>query len=535
MDHLPVLIVGAGPSGLMMAVELARRDIPFRIIDKKPEATQTSNATWMQTRTLEIFDLLGLVDPFIRKGHRCDAVNLYTKGKVALNLPFSYLDSTYPFILFLQQAETEKLLIQHLEKLKTRVERPLELIELRQDSGKVISTLKHPDGHTETLSSDWLIACDGANSTVRQKLGLSLQGKDLAEQFMVADAEMGSFFQTNEVHVFFDAGTLFPEKGTLFAAFPFGSSQYRITANLYFKQPRQTFTAKEVKEVVAERSYANYTPETVSWISPFWIHDKIVDNLRHQSVFLVGDAGHIHSPVGGQGMNAGIQDAFNLAWKLALVIKGKADSSLLDSYQLERFPILNELVNLTGQLTERALFDPSFYEKLQDFGRAITKHETDLATRIGRQLTQLDIQYQDSPIISYQNLSEQSPKPGERAPDVKMNSSARLYDYLRHTEHQVLLFTGSPLEKDSLAKLEKLQHWLMRTYPELVRAQIVSKEEMGSIDNLIFDAHFAIHQAYKISKPTVYIIRPDNHIAYCSTALDSCEIEAFFQSYSLKE
>lgn len=532
-EHLPVLIIGAGPSGLMMAAELARHGVSFRIIDKKPEPTLSSNATWIQTRTLEIFNQLGLADHFLKAGHPCDAINLYTNGKLSAKIPFSSLDSTYPFILTLAQAETERILIEHLERLKGQVERSLELIDVKQENNRVISKLKYADGHTETITSDWLIACDGANSTIREKSGIIFQGKDLPEQFMVADTQMGSYLPNNEMHVFFDKGTIFPEKGTLFAAFPCGSNKYRINANLYLDAPRQSFTAKEVKEVVTERTYGNYTIESVSWISPFWIHDKIVNNMRNNSIFLVGDAAHIHSPAGGQGMNSGIQDAYNLAWKLALVIKEQAKPSLLDSYQLERYPIMNEIVKQTGHLTEMALFDSTFYEKLHTFCRKISKSPP-FANKIAMQVTQLSLQYHDSPIINYEKKLTKSPKQGERAPDVKINPSMRLSDYLRNTQHNVLLFTGLSFEKNNLQKIITLETWLTQNYPNLIRAHLISTEKNGDADKIIFDSNNAIHNAYHMKKPALYILRPDNTIAYYSNKFEIAPIEQFLESYLVK-
>ncbi len=524
----PVLIIGAGPTGLMMACELARHGISFRIIDKKPEPTAYSNATWIQTRTIELLDHIGLIDRFLRNSHSCHAINLYANGEIALQIPLNQIDSTYPFILMLPQHETEKLLNQHLEELHYHVERSAELVKVTQQENLVISTIQHTDGSTEEIASDWLIACDGANSKVRELCQIVFPGQDLPEQFMVADAEMGSCLPSNEIHLFFDAGTIFPEKGTILAAFPWGSKQYRITANLYQEHSRQTFTTHEVKDAVHERTYGNYTAESVAWISPFWIHSKVVENMRHGAIFLAGDAAHIHSPLGGQGMNAGLQDAYNLAWKIALVIKNKAKSTLLDSYHLERHPIVSDIVSQTETLTKMALFDPAFIGKLTNFGTHIARQKP-LAKNIGMQLTQLSIQYQNSPIINYTtSINTQSPQQGERVPDVTINASSRLFDYLHNTLHNVLLFTGTTDGNNQ--KLLTLQTWLNEHFADLVKTHLIAKNKVNNKDD-IFDEHSAIHQAYHISKPTIYIMRPDNYIGYCSQELDSAPIEKFLRQY----
>jgi 2-polyprenyl-6-methoxyphenol hydroxylase-like FAD-dependent oxidoreductase len=524
-NPLPALIIGAGPTGLMMACELARHGISFRIIDKKPEATSASNATWIQTRTLELLDHIGIADRFLRMGHQCKAINLHTNKKNVAKISLNDIDSIYPFILMLPQSKTESLLTQRLEELNNRIERSLELIEVKQENNSVISTIKHPDGRIENITSHWLIACDGANSKVRESCNLFFSGKDLPEQFMVADARMSSHLPNDEIHMFFDKGTIFPDRGTILAAFPWGSSEYRVTANLYQGHTRQTFTAIEVKEAVHERAYANYTVDSVSWISPFWIHSKIVDNMRHGAIFLAGDAAHIHSPAGGQGMNTGIQDAYNLAWKLALIIKGKAAPSLLDTYHSERHPVVKYIVDQTEHFTNMALFDKSFTAKLNNFSRELSHNPESISKEIGMQITQLDIQYQNSPIIDYnESISKNAPQPGKRAPDVLISPSNQLYKHFNNTMHNVLLFTGSTITKDKLAKMIDLQQWLNQKFSGLVKAHIITNEKLD-IDNSILDSNNTIHQSYHAEQPTIYIVRPDTYIAYCSDKLDADSIE----------
>ena len=528
MTYLPVLIVGAGPTGLMMACELERHDIPFRIIDKKPEPTQGSNATWIQTRTLEIFDAIGMADQFLKIGHPCYSINFYDNGKHLANLPLNQIESTYPFILMLPQCETELLLTNKLKKSKIRVERSFELIDVKQSNNTVISTIKLPNGDLESVTSNWLVACDGANSTVREKCRIPFPGEDISEQFMVADAKMTSYLPTNEIHVFFDKGTIFPERGTIFSAFPWGSQDYRLSANLYSEVPRQTFHPHEVKEVVADRTYGNFIVENVSWISPFWIHGKIVDSLQHGSIFLAGDAGHIHSPAGGQGMNTGLQDAFNLAWKLALVIKGKAKTSLLESYQLERYSVVNKIVDQTERLTKMMLFDKTFFSKLHQFTKNISQAKT--AKKVANELTQINIKYQNSPIIDDKNKITTTPHQGERAPDVIIDESTHLYQYLRNSLHNILIFLEKNQEKHKLNEVINLQQELNQSFPDLIKIHIVSTVGIH-IDNLIFDKGSVIFKRYDVEDFAICVIRPDNYIGYFSKKLDVNLLKQFLERY----
>lgn len=530
MSQLPVLIVGAGPTGLMMACELERHDIPFRIIDKKAELTQGSNATWIQTRTLEIFDAIGMVDPFLKKGHRCEAINFYVKGNQIVQIPLNQIDSTYPFILMLPQRETEHLLNKKLEESKVPIERSRELTNIKQTNTGIISTIRFPSGETENITSDWVIACDGANSTVREKCQIEFSGEDFPEQFMVADAKMSSFLPTNEIHVFFDKGTTFSEKGTLFSAFPLGSNDYRLSANLYQETPRQTFIEQEVREVVAERTYGNYIVDSVAWISPFWIHGKIVKQMRNGSIFFAGDAAHIHSPAGGQGMNAGMQDAFNLAWKLALVIKGKAPPSLLNSYQLERYSIVKEIVNQTDYFTNMMLFDKSFFNKLNKFSHKLL--DSNAAKKVSEELTQIKIHYKKSPVINYKEKTDiRSPRQGERIPDVLIGSSKRLYSYLKNIMHNILIFTGDNPSKSYLIKMDELQKLINKKFSDLVKLFFIANKNLLSGNNIISDTGGAIHQKFNVGAEAIYIIRPDNYVAYYSHKLDIVEVENFLKQY----
>ncbi len=523
-NQLPVLIVGAGPTGLLMACELARHGIAFRIIDKKPEHTSASNATWIQTRTIELLDQIGLAPRFLKTGHPCKAINLYVDGKSLATIPLNGIDSTYPFILMLPQSETEKLLIERLAELKAKVEWSSELIDMKQEGTIVQSTVKLPDGKTETITSNWLIAADGANSIIRAKCKIFFPGEDLTEQFVVADAHIDSFTTKNEIHLFFD-------EGTLFAASPMGGNKYRIAANLHLDHPRQTFYEKEVVDLVQERGHGAYYVKDVSWISPFWIHGKVAEQLRHHSIFLMGDAAHTHSPAGGQGMNAGLQDAYNLAWKLALVIKNKANPLLLDSYQSERHPVVSEIVNQTEHFTKMALFDKSFLTNLRKFSQHILQDDKELINKTSAMISQTAIQYQDSPVIDYDNSNNRLIAPGKRAPDVAIDQSTRLYDYLRNTYHNVLLFTGTTENNLALSNIKQLQEWLNQLHPDLIKTHVITNKKLNDIDDTIFDASGIIHQSYGITNPTLLIIRPDNYIAYCSENLEYIYIERFFQRY----
>lgn len=532
--YLPVLIIGAGPTGLLLACELARYHVPFRIIDKKTQVAHSANATLIQTRTLEIFDQINLAKPFLQIGYPVTAINIYTKGKLTVTVPLNHIYSIFPFVLMLPQYETERLLTERLNQLHQKVEKGVELIQVEQHNQRVTATLKHADGKIEKVTSDWLVGCDGANSTVRNQCGMAFPGEDIAEQFMVADVVMASSLPKNEIHIFIDKGREFADKATLFACFPWGEKNYRIGGNLYQDAERQFFTEKEVKALVNERAHGEYVAEQVSWISPFWIHSKIVANMRHGSIFLAGDAAHIHSPIGGQGMNSGLQDAFNLAWKLAYVINNKAPASLLDSYQAERHPVMNEIVNQTEYFTKTALFNKSFFSQLKKFGQKASRSKDRVLQKMGTQIAQVNIRYQSSPVIDYHDrISGNAPKQGEHAPNVKLDSGC-FYDYLHGTEYNALLFTGEKSGKVKLIKLKKIQHWLEKNYAGKIKVHVIALEKTNQHPHTILDVAGKIHARYQVKAPIFYLLRPDNYIAYCSKKLEFDPLQKFVETLFAK-
>jgi len=528
MTRQPVIIIGAGPTGLMMACELAHFGIPFRIIDKNPKRVTTSNATWVQPRSLELLEILGIATRFVKLGHHCNAIHLHWGSKFFFELPTEHIDSFYSYLLILPQCETERLLIEHLAEADIHVERFSELLDVIEKNNTVISTIRHHDGKIENNTTEWLIACDGVNSTVRAKLNMPFFGKNtITEQFIVADAQMDSFVTNTEVHMFFD-------KKTVLIVYPLGSNKYRIGANLHQSHPRKFFIEKEVREIVNERGHGLYDVHSVTWISPFWVHGKIVQNMRQGAVFFAGDAAHVFPPAIGQGMNSGLQDAVNLAWKLALVIQKKAKTALLDTYHEERFPVINSALNQSDELTIMALSDKNFPAKLRKFYENFSKKKIKSIKKIGNDVSQLSIEYTKSPIIQYLGKKiKKHLKPGMRAPDVILGKHTRLYHYFHRPEHYILLFTGDTMDKEMQIKLKKMRH-IEKIFPNLVKVYIVSIKPLDK-ENVIQDHEGLIHEQYHVKNPSLFLIRPDTYIAYYSKKLNRQPVIDFLSRYLLVE
>jgi 2-polyprenyl-6-methoxyphenol hydroxylase-like FAD-dependent oxidoreductase len=347
---LDVLIVGAGPTGLVLALWLHRQAVRVRIIDKASGPGTASRALAVHARTLEFYAMLGIADEVVAAGRKFGAVNYWAGRRHAARAVLGDIGkglSPFPFVLIYPQDEHERLLLSRLQALHLPVEYRTELLGFDQGAGSVTAELRGP-GREETAEARFLCGCDGAHSTVREQLGIEFPGGDYSDLFYVADVVGSGPAANGELHAImgarrFDAA--FPMKGDghvrLVGLVP---ERLRRKAGLRFEN-----CAGAVKRNV---------PMSISganWFSTYHVHHRVAESFRRGRVFLLGDAGHIHSPAGGQGMNTGIGDAVNLAWKLADVVNGHASPVLLDSYEDERIGFARTLVETTDRVFTAAV------------------------------------------------------------------------------------------------------------------------------------------------------------------------------------
>jgi len=525
MSNIAVLIVGAGPTGLMMAYELARHGISFRIIDKKAEATQTSNAAALQTRTLEIFKQLGVANDFLRAGQACHSLCFHDKGKEFARVNFDKLDSVYQYILSLPQATTERVLEQKLTQLQHHVERSRELVQIKVNLSDVEAVIQHEDGVREVVRCQFLIGSDGAHSTVREAGGFHFPGDDIPEQFVVADAVLDSFLRNDQIHIF-------SANGYMLGVFPLGGNQYRLGGNTNVDYNRKIYTENDVRDIVASRSYGQFSAREVSWISPFWIHSKIADNMRRGNIFLLGDAAHIHSPIGGQGMNTGLQDAHNLAWKLALVLQGRAKPALLDSFEQERRPVILDVVETTERFTKFLLIKNPIFLFIRKQIIKLAFSIPAISKYITRRMTQLNIRYKANIALDRDtSTASRSPTVGERAPDVKLNHSSYFYDYLNDTNHHIICFTGEGDIFKGADICRQINFALLGPFKDIMKLHLVTPHRMDEPVEQIIDETNSMHQTYQVKKVTVMVIRPDGYIAYKTNKLQIEKLKEFLMTY----
>ena len=341
-----ILIAGAGPTGLAMAAWLERLRVPFAIIDRKDGPARESRALAVQARTLELYAQIGFADTAVAHGVRLEALNLWARGEKAAHVVFGEMGrglSPFPYALVLAQDVHERLLIDHLAGRGVRVEWNTELTGFEERDGRIAARLRHADGHEETRDYAWIAGCDGAHSAVRRTLALGFPGGTYEHLFYVADVEASGPVVNGELHVALD-------ESDLLAVFPLraqGNVRFVGTIRADAARTDDTITWNDVSRSILERLRIDVA--RVHWFSTYRVHHRVASHFRVGRVFLLGDAAHIHSPVGGQGMNTGIGDGVNLAWKLAMVVSGRAHERILDTYQSERIAFAQRLVATTDR------------------------------------------------------------------------------------------------------------------------------------------------------------------------------------------
>lgn len=410
-----VLIVGAGPTGLTMAIELARRGVAVRVVDAAGAPTTETRALGVQPRTLELFEKLGLAEAAVAGGLLVTEFNVFSEGKRFLHLDIRALATPHPYLLMLPQPQVEALLTARLAEHGVTVERGVELTALTESSGHVRVTLQHGTGLAEQTHAAWVIGCDGAHSTVRHQLRVPFVGAAFEENFAVADVRMDWALP-------YDVFYSFLNRGRFVAYFPMPGNQHRLTiAYRPGQSPGGDVTFEELQSAVDRCAPAGARVAEITYAGRFRINQRKVARHSVGRVFLAGDAAHVHSVVGGQGMNTGIQDAFNLGWKLAAVVHGQAAPELLDSYAAERSPVAHRLVKGTRRATRMTLLrNPVAAAARRHVAPHVTARPA-VQRVLGRALTQLDVSYRDGT----GGANDARPTVGDRFPRIDVLDSSR--------------------------------------------------------------------------------------------------------------
>jgi len=443
-DTHPVLVVGAGPTGLLLAAELHRRSVPCLLIDSRAEALHWDRATVVHPRSLQIFEAIGIVDKLLDAGCRQRVIKVFSDKKMLGEIDLSISGSIYGFNLGLSEEVTESALTDYLHSQGGEVTRSSRLVGLTPQADEVIAEIDH-DGMRYQVNARWVVGCDGIHSATRELTGIEFEGHKYAKQWAVFDATVEGWNDTYEgIFAYHD---LLP---IILTAIP--GNRWRV-----YLRPSSNDSDLVADATATLRMYVP-SASFVDVENPtrFNCFTKIAARFRSGRVFLAGDSAHICSPSEGHGMNTGIQDAFNLAWKLALVYQGVVDESLLDSYEAERRPIA-EAITKSGDVFEQAqmMTDPIEREKRDQAIRAMLSDPEELHHQVMAE-TELIIDYTGSPIIAGDTNDDLSA--GFRLPDTIAMEWAEaggrgLHQLAHRAGHTLLLLAGTEANEMELASL----------------------------------------------------------------------------------
>lgn len=506
-----LLIVGAGPTGLMLANQLARRGARVEIVDHHAGPAMQSRALGVQARTLEIYAQLGIVDRALELGRKGSGATLWAQGRRMAHVPLGDVGSAvtpYPFILILGQDDNELIMGEKLDALCVQVQWNTELVDLTQHVDHVSATLKLPDGSNRIVTAPYIAGCDGAHSAVRKLSGIGFPGAPYEHVFFVADVEMTGTMVPDEVNVFlWQAGfhLLFPMRG---------KDHWRIVGILPPElRDRNDLDLDAVMPSLRQEAGDNLSIRNCSWFSAYRIHHRAAERFRDRRAFILGDAAHIHSPVGAQGMNTGLQDAYNLAWKLALVIQGKADPDLLDSYNEERLPVAQRLLRTTDSGFKVVVSDSwlAGLIRTEVIARvAAFAMSTERIQKFAfRMVSQTAINYRRSSLSeALDPLPFAAPQCGDRFPWLHLK-----------------LHVGGPVE-DTFKTLDD-RHFNLLAFGQTAPAELGFGEliQRWTIpDDPHNDAELA---RVGILRPSFYLIRPDGHVGLCGKTADPAAIRRY--------
>jgi 2-polyprenyl-6-methoxyphenol hydroxylase-like FAD-dependent oxidoreductase len=531
MHAAPVLVAGAGPVGLAAALSLAQSGIAVRIIDKLAEPTNQSRAAVIHSRTLEMLERLGVVERFLAIGVKIHGAVLHGPGGAVLTRPnMDHLPSHYNYMLGVDQCTTERLLTEQLHALGVSVERSVELISFEQADSAVSVKLKLADGSETTESFSYLVGTDGARSAVRHTLGLELEGETLDATWITADVKIRWDRPPDEAIVYLS------REGIAFIA-AMNGDRWRVIVNVekISREEAEKVTLEDVQEIVTKRFGIEAPLYDPVWVSPFSINTRMAPTMRVGRVFLAGDASHVHSPLGGQGMNTGIQDSLNLAWKLALVLKGKASEALLDSYNPERHENAKQLLSKVGPATKMInLRQPAVVEIRNMVIR--TLGQLGITAVIARTFSMLEIAYPHSPAVEDHRAGwlDRGVHAGHRAPDSEGllygdDTPRRLYELWEgDARHQLLLFSGHKPQPEQLIALAEFASELAEL-DDFLRIILIVDE--GHVPGAAVDSTGGAHDAYGATGSSCVLVRPDGYIAYRGPATELAVLRAYLAKW----
>jgi 2-polyprenyl-6-methoxyphenol hydroxylase-like FAD-dependent oxidoreductase len=494
-----VIIVGAGPTGLSLACQLIRYGVNFIVVEKREGVTTYSKALGVHARTLEIYEQLGLAGRAVAEGNITGKVRLLESGEVRGEVELSSVGqglSQYPFMLVLEQSKNERLLYDHLQGRGRDVLWQTTLESFSQTDEAVTAQIKTANGETQIVEAKYLVGCDGPKSPVRHGLGLAFEGSTFERIFYVADVEIDWKFSHDALHVCL-------AKNAVVAFFPMpGENRYRIVGAFpeEFAKDEGEILYEEIEQRIREEAEIELEITNVNWFSTYKVHTRHVENFSKGRCFLAGDAAHVHTPAGGQGMNTGIQDAYNLAWKLAFVLQGKADAKILETYNAERLENAENLLGTTDRMFNLLagtdwlvnLIRTTVFPPMAKYILSIDA----VKKRFFPLISQIGINYRRHALSRHDGDGNFAVKAGDRMPYFLVDG-ASLYDRLREPKFHLLAFSDG--END----YQKIKDEIENDYKD-------------SVDFSVVPIYPRVAEIFGTNKPFCVLLRPDNYIGFVS-------------------
>ena len=523
-QHTKVLISGAGPSGLMMAAQLLRYGIQPIIIDNKQGPTTQSKALAVQARSLEIYRQMGIIDKVLADGKPSMGVNINIDGKQKASLSLNNIgvgQTPFPYVFVYQQSKNERLLLDYLTLNCCPVYWNTSLVSLQQVPDGALARISNGDGEY-TLQCDWVIGADGAHSTVRKQLGIHFKGDAYPHYFFLADAKIDADFLTgDQIQIYLGKNGGFSG----FFAMP-EDKTYRVIGNLppgYEQQ--EDVQIDDALPFLTEITKSKFEIEHTNWFTTYKLSHRMAERFREQRCFLIGDAAHIHSPAGGQGMNTGLQDAYNLSWKLAGVINGHIKPNILNSYAEERMPVAKTLINTTDRAFNIALSSKWYallfkkYILFKIINAAWNSEK--IKPKLFKAVSQIGITYRDRS-INLQLSKATKVQAGDRLPYLKVYDEKKEIETDLHEWCNKPGFTLIVLGKFDEMYLFTLAKWITNKYPGMLNFFYLppSGKNVDVFDAFEADPH----------RQRAIIVRPDMYIGYMNDVVDIPMMDNYLQN-----
>jgi 2-polyprenyl-6-methoxyphenol hydroxylase-like FAD-dependent oxidoreductase len=509
-----VVVVGAGPTGLSLACQFVRYGVDFVILEKNEGITPYSKAIGVQARTLEIFEQIGLAQRAVEQGTIAEKGRLLIGGEVRGEFDFSNIGeglSPFPFVLMLEQSKNEQLLYEYLKNHQKDVLWKTELESFLQDAGGIAAQVRTADGASQVIEAEFLVGCDGPKSLVRHTLGLSFEGSTFERTFYVADAQIDRRLSHDALNICF-------AKNSFVVFFPLkGEKRFRIVGVFpeEFNKDEGDILYEEIEARIKDESKLDLDIHHVEWFSTYKVHTRHVGRFSEGKCFLAGDAAHIHSPAGAQGMNTGIQDAYNLAWKMALVLRRKTDEKLLETYNEERLENAKHLLKTTDRIFEFAAGADWLLEFLRTnvlplIAKYIFSFDT-VRKFVFPLLSQIGINYRHSSLSKHAGDEYFEVKAGDRMPYFLINGES-VFDRLRQPKFHWLVFS------DGKSDCQKLTTELENDYAEL-------------IDFNIIPLYPQVTEVFGADQSFSVLLRPDNYIGFITMETSPDELIAYLNKF----